>query len=337
MSHITFDRHTETLTFTTHEGKTVKRITEIRFDPLTGQSTRILTDPGAPFVVPDYSDAAVRSAGGNCPFCPENLYRITPDFPATLAPDGKLKRGQITVLPNLFPYAAHNAVVVLGARHYLRLADFSEELLVEGFLAAQDYIKRVQQQARQPLYTAINCNYLPASGGSILHPHLHATLSHTPSNYQRRASMHGKAFKEQTGTCFFDALCAAEEAAGSRWIAELGPVRWLHAFAPKSHNDYIGVLPQHSIDALAPDDWRQLVRGLLALFAALTEQGLASFNLMLTEADGLPLHLRLISRIAYGPLQTSDVNFFEILHEDSLSVKKPEDVAALARGHFPAG
>ena len=336
MTPIKFDRTQETLTLIDTSRQAVERVLEIRRDPLTGNTSRILVDPGRPFEVPDYSAAAARSSGANCPFCPDNLHKLTPSFPTRVVPAGKIEHGQVTVFPNLFPYTAHNGVVVLGPEHYTPLPDFSEQLLVEGFEAAQIYIASVREQAEGPLHTAINWNYLPASGGSILHPHLHVTLSHTASNYQRAMNEGGRAFKAQTGTDFLSSLCAAEQASGERWIGQLGPVRWLHAFAPSSHNDFIGVFEAKRISALRSADWQAMVRGLMALFATLTAQGLASFNLVLTESETLPLHLRLASRIAYGELQTSDINFFQMLHRDPLSIKKPEAVAALARSHWPA-
>lgn len=332
--HLTFDKTQETFAFTGANGEPIERITEIRKDPLTGATSRLLTDPGGRFQLPDYSDAAQRSAGANCPFCPENLGKLTPRFAPAVAPGGQITRGRATVFPNLFPYTAHNGVVVLGPDHYLRPAEFSEDLLVDGFMAAQDYIRRVQDTAGQKLYTAINWNYLPASGGSILHPHLHATLSHSASNHQRELDHHGATFRQRTGTDYLGALCQAERASGERWIGELGTLRWLHAFAPRSHNDFIGVFDASRVDQLGTDDWRALARSLQILLATLEAQGLASFNAVLTESEAMPLHLRLVSRIAYGPLQTSDINFFQILHQDPLSFKKPEAVAALARARL---
>lgn len=336
MSSIRFDSRQETFTFIGADGQEISRIIEIRVDPLTGATSRLLTDPGGAFQPPDYSEAARSGAGAHCPFCPENLATLTPDFDPAVTPDGKLTRGQVTVFPNLFPYAAHNGVVVLGPTHYRQLAEFSETLLVDGFMAAQDYITRVQGMAGKRLHAAINWNYLPASGGSILHPHLHVTLSGSASNYQRQLDTCGLAFRQRTGTDYLNALCEAERTTGARWIGSLGSTRWLHAFAPRSHNDFIGVLDAQRISTLNDQDWHALARSLRALFATLVEQGLASFNLVLTESEVMPLHLRLISRMAYGPLQTSDINFFQVLHQDPLSIKKPEVVAALARAHLQA-
>lgn len=336
MSQIAFDKTQETQHFTAADGSAVERVIEIRIDPLTGRSSRLLTDPGGRFQIPDYSDAAAQTGGANCPFCPDNLHKLTPNFPAALVPDGKLRRGEVTVCPNLFPYTAHNGVVVLGGQHYRRLDEFPTALLVDGFMAAQDYVDRVQQQASTPLHPAINWNYLPASGGSILHPHLHVTLTHTASNYQRSVAERGQAHAARTGGNLLQALCDAEQAAGERWLGELGQVRWMHAFAPSSHNDFLGILQSPRISGLARADWQDLAHGLQALLAALAEQGLASFNMTLVETEDQPLHLRLVSRLAYGALNTSDINFFQLLHRDPLSVKRPEAVATLARRHVQA-
>jgi hypothetical protein len=47
-----------------------------------------------------------------------------------------------------------------------------------------------------------------------------------------------------------------------------------------------------------------------------------------------PVHARLIPRLTLGILNTSDINFFQSLHQEPLSFKVPEEVSALTRTYF---
>ena len=64
-----------------------------------------------------------------CPFCPEQVNRVTPrfapeflqDFDAagSSAIDGRLQRGEATLFPNLFPYDDISAIAVMSQAHTL--------------------------------------------------------------------------------------------------------------------------------------------------------------------------------------------------------------------------
>ena len=57
-------------------------------------------------------------------------------------------------------------------------------MIANSFSAAHDYLKKVIAQDPKTTYASINWNYLPPSGGSILHPHIHVLASEHPTNYQ---------------------------------------------------------------------------------------------------------------------------------------------------------
>lgn len=336
---VKFQKVEEWFTFNDSNGNLIERKTEIRFDPLTSESSRLVFDSGLSITPPDYTEKAKQTGGVKCPFCPENLLKMTPVFPKEIAEQGRMTRGEAVVFPNLFPYSKHNGVVIISDQHYLRLEQISTKIIKDAFMVAQTYIQKVVTADPKARYASINWNYLPFSGGSILHPHIQAIVSEAPTNYQTLTEEKLSTFENESGQDYFTSLYEIERSLSERWIGESGNVAWMHAFAPKSHNDFIAIFSKaHSVFDISEVDWQDFAIGLQAIFATLTEQGFASFNLALNvSTDPLakqPVHVRLIPRLTIGMLDTSDINFFQALHGEPLTYKVPEEVAAKARVHF---
>ncbi|MBS4194341.1 hypothetical protein [Lederbergia citri] len=336
---IEFIKNEEWFTFLDGEGNKVERKTEIRFDPLTGESSRLVFDPGLVPTPPDYTEAAEQTSGKNCPFCSENILKMTPLFPKEITDEGRIFYGDAIVFPNLFPYSKHNGVVVFSGQHYVRLEEFTTSMIKDAFMAAQKYIEKVIETDNKAKCISINWNYLPYSGGSILHPHLHVIISDSPTNYQANVFEKVNDFKQETGLEYFSELYRKEKETAERWIGEKGSVAWLHAFSPKSHNDFIGIFTKSAtLLDITEQNWTDFAEGLKSIFAALSEQGYASFNMSMAlstnETNSDPIHVRLIPRLTIGNLGTSDISYFQALHQEYLSYKAPEKVAKLARRLF---
>lgn len=334
---IKFLNKKETFTFLDSKGREMERTTEIRLDPLTGESSRLVPDGGLALSPPDYTELGQQTGGSKCPFCSENLLKLTPVFPKQIAKEGRIFQGEAVLFPNLFPYSKHNGVIIFSNQHYVRLEEFTEPMIKDGFMAAQMYIKKVQENDRAARFASINWNYLPNSGGSILHPHIQVLISDSPTNYQ--ALMYEKLAAFSASKDYYATLFETEKTLGERWIGEKGNVAWVHAFAPKGHNDFIAIFRgKTSIQEIAESDWLDFSEGLTSIFKTLNEQGFASFNMMLNvsldQEAGFTLSARLIPRFTFGVLQTSDANFFHTLHQEPLSYKVPEEVASLARKYF---
>ncbi|MFK4997870.1 hypothetical protein ACI2OX_11760 [Bacillus sp. N9] len=128
---------------------------------------------------------------------------MTPIFPGQIAEDGRLTKGKAIIFPNLFPYSKHNGVVVFSEQHYVRLNEFSLSVIKDAFSLAQTYILKVIATDSKANYASINWNYLPESGGSILHPHLHIICSESPTNVQVSIDEKAKSFQMKTGKHIF--------------------------------------------------------------------------------------------------------------------------------------
>ena len=337
---IPFRKHEEFFTFhdPMQDGKLIDRKTEIRFDPLTGETSRIIFDPGAPFVPNDYTELAKATEGAKCPFCSENVSKITPRFPDELVEGGRFVGKEAVVFPNLFPYSKHNAVVRMSEKHFVKLEEFTEDLISDSFKAAHQYIQNVLEFDPKTEYISVNWNYLPPSGGSILHPHIHVLASEQPTNYQATVTSNSQAFYETEGWNYFTSLVTEEKTLDERWIAKEGSIDWIHAFAPKSHCDFLGVFEASSFNELKSDSYDDLAKSLVNFFRYFKGIGLESFNATLfipvKEHAAQQVHFRLIPRMTIGMLGTSDMNVFNYLHGEPLSLKAPEEVAKAAATFF---
>lgn len=335
-----FRKHEEFFTFhdPMQDGKLIDRKTEIRFDPLTSETSRIIFDPGAPFVPKDYSELAKATEGKNCPFCAENVSTITPRFPDELVEGGRFVGKEAVVFPNLFPYSKHNAVVRMSDQHYVKLEEFTEVLISDAYKSAHQYIQNVLEFDVKTNYISINWNYLPPSGGSILHPHIHVLASEQPTNYQATITSNSHAFYGQDGKNYFTSLASVEQKLDERWIGREGTINWMHAYAPKSHCDFIGVFDASFVNELTNESYDDLASSLLRFFRYFKENGLESFNaglfIPVNKHAGEQVHFRLIPRTTIGALETSDMNVFNYLHGEPLSLKAPETVAGDAAKFF---
>lgn len=331
-----FKREKETFLFYTNEGKRVARDTEVRLDPLTGASSRIVFDPGFTPPKQDFIKVAEQTRGKNCPFCPENVIKVTPRFPEEVVPEGRVSYGEAIVAPNLFPYSKYNGVTIMTEDHFVKLEEFSSERIQNAFYASQFYIEAVQKKESTSLYRSINWNYLPQSGGSILHPHLHVIISKSPTNYQRQFDYHAKRFEKEKGSSYFTILYEKEKELGERFIGEVGAVSLLHSFAPKNHLDFLVLFPEKSrINELNEADWNDFGQVVQSIFKTFNEYSIQSFNMLLHESHAnSPLHARFVPRLILNELGTSDMNFFQTVHEEPLVYKVPEDVTKIARKYI---
>ncbi|KAB2336337.1 hypothetical protein F7731_12705 [Cytobacillus depressus] len=335
---ITFQKKEECFNFFDNNGNAIERSTEVRFDPLTGETSRLIYDSGLVFLPPDYSEIAVQNGGAKCPFCPENLLKLTPVFPKEIIGKGRIYKGEAVGFPNLFPYSKHNGVIIFSSQHYVQLEEFTTTMISDAFSAAQDYIQKIIASDCEARFASINWNYLPEAGGSVLHPHIQVCVSDSPTNYQALLDEKTQTYKGEQDA--FTDLYEIEKSLGERWIGEKGNVAWMHAFAPKGQNDFLAVFKnKYSIHDINELDWTDFAEGLQVIFQTLKDQGFASFNMALNisineESSKQAMNARLIPRFTIGMMNTSDINYYQALHQESLTYKTPEAIALKARKHF---
>jgi galactose-1-phosphate uridylyltransferase len=315
---------------------------EVRRDPLTGDSARICHFAMRAPPPPDLAtiDGLSRPA---CPFCPERIGAVTPRFPDDLIPGGRLRSGDAMLVPNLFPYDDFSAIAVLCSEHVQPMDAMPGRLVIDGLSVARDFMRvAAARLASGPAYGIVTWNYMPAAGGTQVHPHMQVIVTANPGNALARQLAAAEAFRLRTGGVYADALLDAERG-GPRWIGARGRVEWLAPFTPTGVlGDAMAVVRGRATIADLDDaDIADFAASLVRVLAAFAARGLWSFNLcLMPDAFGGPaarhwLTARLLPRFYLNPkLYVSDASYLQLLLEERFAMLTPEEVAADLRARF---
>jgi len=317
-----------------------KRISfELRKDFLTGHASRILPFR---FRIPETSiDAAmVEASRKSCPFCPEKISALTPRFVPEIASEGRIRKGTASLIPNFHPYARYSWVVILCEEHFLYLDQLSTEILTDAFSLAQDGIERVKRQEAAYDFCSINWNYLPQSGGGLFHPHLQLVVEEGPTVSHRKVLDGLKQYQAKWGESFWKDWLSEEVKNQERYIGNQGDIYFVTAFSPLGVLGEIVILFSHraSILEVTLRDWEDFSEGLKKIFAFFKARHAHSFNLSLFsgggEGAGPRVYGRLCPRISIPPWNTSDINYFEKLHDEVICVIPPEEMCGWMKPFF---
>ncbi len=317
---------------------------EIRYDPLTGESSRICHF-SLPAAAPPDLAAIVEARRPGCPFCPGRVAAITPRFPDALVPGGRFVRGESVVFPNLFPYDEVSAVLVPGAAHDLAMSDVPESLVVAAVSTARDFLRVVVPRLEGNPFGIVTWNHMPPAGGTQIHPHLQVVATSEPGNAIRRELAAEDGWLEARGRPYAVEMLQAEETAG-RVVGRTGAWTWVVPFAPTGVlGDCRAVLPgKSSVLDLDDREVADFAAGLRRALRGFAGSGLWSFNLTFVpdragERTGRhALSARLLPRMYIDPvLHTPDANYLHMLLGERFSMAWPEEVAARLRDAFSAG
>jgi galactose-1-phosphate uridylyltransferase len=315
---------------------------EVRCDPLTGDSARICHFAMRAPPPPDLAtiDALSRPA---CPFCPERIDAVTPRFPDDLVRGGRLRRGDAVLIPNLFPYDDFSAIAVLCSEHVQPMDAMPGRVVVDGLAVAREFMRAAAGRvADRPAYGIVTWNFMPAAGGTQVHPHMQVIVTANPGNALARQLAAAKAFRARTGRVYADVLTGAERA-GPRWIGARGRVEWFTPFTPTGVlGDAMAVVRDRATIADLDDvDISDFAASLVSMLAAFSARGLWSFNLcLMPDAFGAPpathwLTARLLPRFYLNPkLYVSDASYLQLLLEERFAMVTPEEVASDLRARL---
>ncbi|MBN2225336.1 MAG: hypothetical protein JW765_11705 [Deltaproteobacteria bacterium] len=319
-----------------------QRPTDIRVDPLTGRSSRIIYFP---ITLPPPADQSrlAEVTKQFCPFCRPAVFEKTPRFPEEIIKEGRLTRGSAVVFPNAFPYDAHSAVAAVTEGHYVKMDAFDVRELEDGLLAGCEYLRRVNALYPQCVHLSINMNYMPTAGGSILHPHMQLIAGDLPTNYQREHAGLFLEYRKAHGTDYFSDLIDQEERRGQRFIARTKNIVWLCSFAPLGIAEFLAIF-EDATPIIQTDESviQDFSLGMATVLRYLASMNFASFNMALfsapTDSRAFPTHARIVPRTLLPPVGASDVNYLEMLHHEVLTIIKPEEsakgAATLFKGVF---
>jgi UDPglucose--hexose-1-phosphate uridylyltransferase len=312
---------------------------EIREDDLTGHVSRILPYRRKyPEVVipPEMLEASKKV----CPFCPDQISSSTPKLLPEIASEGRIRRGGAWLFPNAFPYARYNWVIVLCEEHFLYPDQFSLEILRNGFLVAQDGIKRIGQSQPEFQYGYINWNYLPQSGAGLFHPHIQVLIEDVPTASHKKVLEGISRYQREERPSFWQDYLLEEIKRGERYIGHQGDVHFLTAFSPRGIFGEIFILfsNRFTIDEVSTEDWTNFSQGLINTFKYLKSHT-NSFNLSLFSGNVKGtrswVYGRLCPRMIIPPWNISDINYLEKLHDEVICVVSPEELSKDLRPFFP--
>ncbi len=309
---------------------------EIRVDPITQRTSRIchFSLPGIPPF--DWESLKDPAKKGFCPFCPDTIESVTPKFPPDVIPEGRLFEGEATLMPNLMPYDEHSAVCVLTKAHVVPIEELLSSTMKSGFLLCQRYLKAVRNAppTQEPLYGTLHMNFMPPSGGSLIHPHLQTFATRFPGNLHRLYLEKTSEYARDGQKNAFKDLIEAERQNGARYMGQLSKVHALTSFAS------FGLLGDILFVAEDVRDWFEdgvsqlgylatLVSRTLKFFADLN---LLSFNLALFSGapkdEGFTSFALLTPRLFIEPrFLAPDVSALRFLYDEPFSVVYPEDIA----------
>jgi UDPglucose--hexose-1-phosphate uridylyltransferase len=305
---------------------------EVRWDPLTGHSSRLLPGAGLlPAPTFDLRRLAETTRKG-CPFCSNRIGRATPKFPPEISPEGRFRRGEAVLFPNLLPYAQYSSVAVYSADlHFIPPGETSPRLVADNLAAQVEFDQAVMRADPDARWASINANYLPPSGSSVFHPHTQGAVNPLPTTLQRLlAEVPGERFRD-----YLD----AERRENVRYLGSTGGVEWLASFAPIAPAEIRAfVLGIASPAELSDDLTQELAFGISTALGLYAELGFNSYNLAVYGAPpgtaGYPLNIRIVRRANVEELYRSDVTWLERLHWEAAVDIMPEELAERAGARF---
>lgn len=301
---------------------------EIRFDPLTGATGRVFD---LPFRAerPDIEDIVDRSRKIFCPFCPEALVRSTPEFPKDLIPEGRLRRGNATLIPNLAPFEKHAGVAIFSPDHFLPMENLSAETMRDAFSVSLAYLKRVAQADPLVRFFSINWNYMPCAGSSIVHAHLQPNAGEVPTNALREQLEGCRRYWEENGRDFWCDYLVAEKQKDERYLKTIGSGFWTMSFVPAAFlPDMQCVFPERlSLIELSEEDLESFLEGLSRTLKYFLEENIYSFNVSIFSTRDEKTHrvnARICPRLFPRPIGNSDIAYPQMMHKESFTVRPPE-------------
>lgn len=319
---------------------------EIRTDPLTCSSSIFnpnLRDKAKTFFGendPDLIKRLVEESEKTCIFCGDKPEKGSPKYPNALLPEGRIKVNEAVLFANLFPLAKYHPVVSLCKAHFLRLSEFTPELLNNGFRAAQSFLRAVYAYDPEVSYSSVNANYLFPAGASLVHPHIQMLIS--PAAYSSQAGLESasRAYFDETGRSYFTDLIEEERNAGLRYISRRGSWHWLVSYSPSGTNEIIAVHEKISdFGLLSDEDLKDLSSGVSKALLLYESLGHLSFNYSLYSKknggqDGMRCLFRIITRQNLYPNYRNDDYFLQKMLNAELIIIPPEELAEKARSFF---
>ncbi len=321
-------------------GKKIERRVEVRQDPVFLKQSRITFSRSKEKergIEKFYSPPDIDMNREKCPFCSENIEKATPILSEKFNLTDRLVYKNSVLFPNLFPYTEWSGVSIFDDIHYVEMGSASIESYGDCLINCSHYLSEIRKADPQSVFMAITQNYLPAAGGSLIHPHLqvHATkiISENHRIIQTRYDQHKKKF----GSDIFSDYLKEEKKRKIRYIGNTGLWEWMAAFAPQGFFEIWGICPGKSsvLEFENHKLWYDLAKGILNTqkFYKSMNRNSSNFAIISTEDNesGPSLKISMITRSGYAPWVRSDITGFEFAFSEMATFTLPETTCENAR------
>ncbi|MCX7991593.1 MAG: hypothetical protein N2999_06135 [Proteobacteria bacterium] len=316
---------------------------EMRYDPLTGHRVRVYGIEWRTKKV-DFYQLGEKSRH-RCPFCEGVLEKMVARFPKDFVEKGYFEKGQSILIPNILPYAENAGVVVLTRNHIVPMGKMEEETICDGISLILDYAKEVSLYKKKEYnFAHLHWNYMPTSGGSLIHPHMQVYVTDTPLNYHSRVLEKAKDFKKEKGLEFFSQYVKKEEQEKERFVFRKGRCVVLAPFASRGMLGEFLVILEDSFNykQISDDDIKDLGNIIKKLSLFFEAKDIPGFNLALFSSplneDIILNHIRVYPRV-YRDIEifATDVETPTLLYGESFCLVSPEKNAEDFRTFLETG
>ena len=325
-----------------------RQSTEIRFDPLTGVKRLFnagLTEKAKMFYQPtdeNLIEMIVNKTKETCIFCPQNLEKVTPKFPPDILPEGRFRKGDSWVFPNLFQIYEVTAIGIIGKDHFLKTDEFSPEMLKNSFGTFIDFFQTINSRRPELKYAIFGMNYLPPAASSQIHPHNQIYMSKNPFYYVDWMMRESKAYLDRKSKNFWHDLIETEKELGERYVGKTGNVEWIASFAPMASNEFVGILPERSnyfeYDDKDLDGISEGLTRILSFYKRDLKMG--SFNFILysgplgDKSDSFRASVKVATRPNFNANYMSDIHFAPLFNMENWFENVPEYLAGRLKNYF---
>jgi galactose-1-phosphate uridylyltransferase len=316
--------------------KILRNQIEYRFDPLTGEQSRI--NP-ARARRPKQAEADVDLKGiiersrETCVFCPGRLEEKTPTFSGAICPEGRIRIGKTVIFPNLNPFGEHHAVGTLSEEHFLDLDQLNAQLIIDNLLASLGYILSVHAYDHKAIWPIWVWNYMPPSAGSIIHPHVQILVERGPVPHQAQLLEISKRYFDLHTRNYWIDLVDQEKRQGERFILENDTLSILASFAPRGFNEIQFIFKKSTVSELNQREVDDFAQCMTQVLSGYKRMGVGSFNLLSysgpvqRKTDHYFLHMKLFSRPYPKGVYTNDTGPMERGYGVWVIDTLPEEVA----------
>lgn len=303
---------------------------EMRFDPLTGNRVRIFEIDWKTNKIDFY--ALGEKNKDRCPFCENVINHKAARFNKELCKEGHFKKGSVTLIPNILPYAENAAVAVLTKEHVVPMGTMPQETIFNGLTLMTEYALAVSIFDKNDYdFALLHWNYMPASGGSLIHPHMQVYVTDRPLNYHGRVLKNALDFKEREGVEFFRAYLEKEKNEGVRFIERRGRVSLLTPYASRGMlGEFLLIIEEaFNYRQIEEEDFKNIASFIKDISLFFDYKNIPGFNMAFFSSplkkEIMLTHVRIYPRV-YRDIDVfaTDIETPTLLYGESFSLISPE-------------